>query len=170
MFGLKKSRINHNRVHAIGGQFAFGKCGKFTRDRGKNVGAQFVRVADRVRRQYNIVKKGECIVGRKGLRVENVEPRCGDAALGERLRQSNLVNDRSAADIDQNTVAPHQAEFARTNHAMRFGRQRRADYDEMTFLQQTVEGCGLSAHALRARLREARRMGEAAHAERGHEP
>ena len=86
-------------------------------------------VVGTVRRNEDIFKVVDGVARRDRLLLEDIETRAPDFPAVERANKSRLIDDRAAADVDDNRARLHRRKCRITDHVMGFRRERRGDHD-----------------------------------------
>ena len=72
-----------------------------------------------MRRADDVRQREQRVVGRQRLRVDDVEPRAGEASVPQRVDERGLVDDRPTRDVDEERGRLHQREPPRVEEAAR---------------------------------------------------
>ena len=84
--------------------------------------------------------------GTCGSSLEDVEPRAGDAAFGQRGDQRRLVDQRAARDVDEEAFRPERIEHGRVDQVARRCAAGRG-HDEIVGPARQLDSDGLDAKA-----------------------
>ena len=137
-FSREDRVVDHGGVGELGGD-ATGGRGQKRRAGGLDAAAdELVRVAERVRRPDDVGELEQRLALGQRLRVEDVEPRAGDASLAQRLDERVLVDDRAARNVDEEGGRLHQPQPARVEQTARLVRQRAGDDDDVGVREQRL--------------------------------